>query len=95
MEAVPWALGLEGGSNWGLPKGLCLKGQSSIAGVKVGPRVKGRGKKLELTLTEGGGGERVSLTPDWFYISSNFFSLSSLAPSFQFLSLIPGEGKRE
>lgn len=55
----------------------------------MGTRVKGRGKKLELTLKGGSGegwrvggggsGGRVSLAPDWFYISSKkIFSLLSL-----------------
>lgn len=77
----------------GVSQACCLKGLSSIGGVNVGVR-KAKGKKVGVDTWEGGR-ERVPLTSDWFYISSKIFFLSSLAPSFQFLSLIPGEGKRE
>lgn len=48
----------------------------------MAPR-KTRGKELALTLT-GGAGESVSLTPDWFYISSRIFFSPLLLSLFSF-----------
>lgn len=55
----------------GVSHGLFLKGQSSMVGVNVGPRVKGR-NEVGVDSSRGEGGGRVSL-PDWFCISSQFF----------------------